>query len=148
MQHPQQHSRLPPIQHTGQSHSQHWSGPNHPMNNAPAPVSAGTNHHYYGKPRGPPGGQNRYPPSGSSAGYSQGRGGQVGGYSSGPYPPQGRAPPYTGSGMPASGPRGPSSGYGVGPPNYSQSGQYGGSAGSRGSNPAGGNRNQQYGWQQ
>lgn len=151
LQHPQQHTRLPPIQHTGgQAHPSHWHGPNHPINNPQPPVSAGPSHHQYGRPRGPPGGPNRYPPSGNqSGGYNQNRGAQVGGYSGGPYPPQGRGPPYAGSGMPAPGQRGAASGYGVGPPNYSQSSQFGGSAGGRGPNPMGGNRNQQYGgWQQ
>lgn len=150
LQHPQQHARLPPIQQTGQTHPLHWSGPN-PMNNSQAPVSAGPSHHHYGKPRGPPGGLNRYPASGNpSGGYYPDRGGQGGGYSSGSYPPQGRGPPYPGSSVPATGgPRGaPPSGYGVGAPNYSQGGQYGGSVAGRGQNPMGGNRNQQYGWQQ
>lgn len=144
LQHPQQHSRLPPIQQSGQSHSQHWGGPNHQTQPA---ISAGAGHHQYGKPRGP-GGQNRYPPGGNpGGGYYQDRGAQGGGYSSGTYPPQGRAPPYPGSGVASSGPRGPSGGYGV-PPSYSQSGQYGGSGAGRGSNQMSGNRNQQYGWQQ
>ncbi|KAK4856042.1 hypothetical protein QYF36_013544 [Acer negundo] len=162
-----QHTRLPPIQHGGQSHHPpaHWSGPNHPMNNAPPPpVPAGpSGHHHYGKPRGPPGGPgpNRYAGGNQSGGYNPSRGGggggggssQVGGYSNAPYPPQGRAPPpYGGSSMQANGPRGPNSGYGVVPPNYSQSGQYGSSApGGRGgpNSMGGGNRNQQYGgWQQ
>ncbi|KAK4840230.1 hypothetical protein QYF36_003156 [Acer negundo] len=166
-----QHNRLPPIQHNGQSHHPpaHWSGPNHPMNNAPLPpVPAGpSSHHHYGKPRGPTGGPgpNRYTSGNQSGGYNPNRGGggsgsQLGGYSNGSYPPQGRGPPpYGGSSMQqANGPRGPSSGYGVGPPNYSQSGQYGNSApGGRGGPPnpnpnpnpiGGGSRNQQYGWQQ
>ncbi|KAF5737992.1 cyclin-dependent kinase C-1-like [Tripterygium wilfordii] len=147
LQHPQQHSRLPPIQHSGQAHPTHWPGPNHPMNNAPPTVSAGPSHQHYGKSRGPPGGPNRYHQGGNqSGGYNPNRGGQVGGYSSGPYPPQGRGPPYPSGGMPA-GPRGASGNYGVGPPNFSQSGQYGGSAG-RGPNPMAGNQNQQSGWQQ
>ncbi|XP_041008740.1 cyclin-dependent kinase C-1-like isoform X1 [Juglans microcarpa x Juglans regia] len=151
LQHPQQHARLPPIQqHTGQAHPSHWHGPNHPINNAQPPVSTGPSHNQYGRPRGPPGGPNRYPPSAnqSGGGYNQNRGAQVGSYSGGPYPSQGRGPPYGGSGMPAPSQRGAASGYGVGPPNYSQSGQFGGSAGGRGPNPLGGNRNQQYGWQQ
>ncbi|XP_059308110.1 cyclin-dependent kinase C-1 isoform X3 [Lycium ferocissimum] len=142
LQHPQQHSRLPPIQQSGQGHSQHWGG----HNSQPA-ISAGAGHHQYGKPHGP-GGPNRYPPGGNpGGGYYQDRGAQGVGYSSGAYPPQGRAPPYPGSGVASSGPRGPSGGYG-GPPNYSQSGQYGGSGAGRGSNQMSGNRNQQYGWQQ
>jgi cyclin-dependent kinase 12/13 len=142
LQHPQQHSRLPPIQ----SHPPlHWP------NNAPAPVSTGLGHHYV-KPHGGPsgGGPNRYPPSanqngGGGTSYNQN---QVGGYNSGPYPPQGRAPPYAAGSAAPAGPRGPSSGYPAGPPNYSQSGQYGGSSGGRGPNQMGGNRNQPYGWQQ
>ncbi|KAA8546812.1 hypothetical protein F0562_003264 [Nyssa sinensis] len=151
LQHPQQHARLPPIQQTGQAPPPHWTGPHNPMNNSQPLVSAGPGHHQYGKqPRGPPGGPNRYPPSGNpSGGYYPDRGGQGGGYSGGPYPTQGRGgPPYPGGAMPAPGPRGTTGGYGVGPPNYSQSSQYGGSAAGRGSNPMGGNRNQQYGWQQ
>lgn len=147
LQHPQQHTRLPPIQ-PGQAHPQHWGGPNNPMNNAQATISAGPSNHQYGKSRGPAGGQGRYPPGGNpSGGYYQDRGGQGGNYSSGPYPPQGRAPPYPASGVANSGPRGASGGYGV-PPNYSQSGQYGGSNTGRGPNQMGGNRNQQYGWHQ
>ncbi|XP_052196226.1 cyclin-dependent kinase C-1 [Diospyros lotus] len=149
LQHPQQHARLPPIQQTGQPHPQHWSGPNHSINNSQAPVPGGPGHHHYGKPRGPPGGPSRYPPSGNpGGGYYPDRGGQSG-YSSGSYPAQGRAPPYPGSSAPAPGPRGASGGYGVGPPNYSQGGQYGSSgAGRAPPNPMGTNRNQQYGWQQ
>ncbi|CAN8299022.1 unnamed protein product [Cochlearia groenlandica] len=145
VQHPQQqHSRLPPLQHGGQSHAPpHWpAGPNHPTNNAPPHVPAGPSHQFYGKPRGPPG-PNRFPPNGnqSGGGYNQSRGG----YSSGSYHSQGRGAPYV------AGPRGPSGGaYAAGPPNYTQGGQYGGgSSGSgRGQNPMGGSRNQQYGWQQ
>ncbi|KAH0681281.1 hypothetical protein KY290_023433 [Solanum tuberosum] len=145
LQHPQQHSRLPPIQQPG--HSQHWGGSTHQMSNSQPATSAGAGHHQFGKPRGT-GGSNRYPPGGNpGGGYYQDRGAQGGGYSSGAYPPQGRAPPFPGSGLAPSGPRGPSGGYG-GPPNYSQSGQYGGSGAGRGSNQMSGNRNQQYGWQQ
>ncbi|KAI4308264.1 hypothetical protein L6164_031356 [Bauhinia variegata] len=148
MQHPQQHTRLPPIQQSGQPHAQMRPGPNQPM----APVGAGPSHHY-GKPRGPSGGPGRYPPSGNpGGGYNHpNRGGQGGGggYGSGPYPPQGRGAPYGSGGMPGAGPRGGGgSGYGVGAPNYGQGGPYGGSAAGRGSNMMGGNRNQQYGWQQ
>ncbi|RAL53071.1 unnamed protein product [Cuscuta campestris] len=152
LQHPQPHSRLPPIQ-PGQAHPPHWAGPNNPMNNAGQPaISAGPSNHQYGKSRGPPGGQNRYPPNNPSSGYYQDRGGN---YSGGPYPSQGRAPPYPASGGVANsgGPRGASGssgGYGGVPPNYPQSGQYGGSNAGRGSNQMGGNRNQQhqYGWHQ
>ncbi|CAK7340348.1 unnamed protein product [Dovyalis caffra] len=152
MQHPQQHSRLPPIQQSGQGHPQMRSGPNQPMHGSQPPVAAGPSHHY-GKPRGPVGGPGRYPPSGTSGGYNHpNRGGQGGGtYGSGPYPPQGRAPPYGSSGMSGAPTRGGggSSGYGVGGPNYPQGGPpYGGSGAGRGSNMMGGNRNQQYGWQQ
>ncbi|XP_034691934.1 cyclin-dependent kinase C-1-like [Vitis riparia] len=148
LQHPQQHARLPPIQHSGRAHPQHWHGPNHPTNNSQPTVPAGPSHHQYGRPHGLPGGPNRYPSSGNpNGGYNPNHGGQVGGYSSAPYPPQGRGQPY-GSGVPSTGPRGATSGYGVGPPNYSQSSQYGGAAAGRGPNPMGVNRNQQYGWQQ
>ncbi|KAL8472119.1 hypothetical protein ACS0TY_028735 [Phlomoides rotata] len=136
LQHPQQHARLPPIQQTGQPHRQHWNGSQPAMTGAPG--------HQYGKPRGPAGGPSRYPPAGAAGGYYQDRGG----YGSGPYPSQGRgAPPYPGNSAPSNGPRGAGGGYGP-PPNYSQSGQYGASGGGRGSNPMGGNRNQQYNWQQ
>ncbi|KAL8233481.1 hypothetical protein R6Q59_019581 [Mikania micrantha] len=153
-QHPQQHARLPPVQQSGQAqaHSQVWAGGhNHPMGNTgQAPLTTGgPAHHQYGKPRGPPGGPNRYPsssnPNSSVGGYYPDRAtGQGGlGYSGGPYPPQARAPS-------ASGPRGSSAGYAVGPPNYSQNVPYGGSSGGgggRGPNVAG-NRNQPYNWQQ
>ncbi|XP_057979446.1 cyclin-dependent kinase C-1-like [Malania oleifera] len=150
LQHPQQHARLPPIQQTGQAHPQHWPGSNHPMNNSQTSVSSGPGHHHCGKPRAPPGGPNRYPPSGNPGGaYNPNRGSQVQGYSGGPYPSQGRGPPYAGNGGAAAGPRGASGGYGVGPPNYPQSSQFGGSGAGRGPNPMGSNRNQQpYGWQQ
>ncbi|KAI4305863.1 hypothetical protein L6164_029199 [Bauhinia variegata] len=149
MQHPQQHGRLPPIQQSGQPHGQMRPGPNQPIQ---PPVGAGPSHHY-GKPRGPSGGPGRYPPGGNpGGGYNHpNRGGQGGGggYGSGPYPPQGRGAPYGSNGMPGAGPRGGGGGgYGVGAPNYGQGGPYGGSAAGRGSNMMGGNRNQQYGWQQ
>ncbi|KAK9280554.1 hypothetical protein L1049_014247 [Liquidambar formosana] len=153
LQHSQQHTRLPPIQQSGQAHAQMRPGPNQPMHSSQPPVAAGPSHHY-GKPRGPAGGPSRYPPSGNpSGGYNHpNRGGQgVGGYGGGPYPPQGRGPPYASSGMPGAGPRGGgSSGYGVGAPNYPQGGPYSGAGAGpgRGSNMMGGNRNQQYGWQQ
>ncbi|RWR89893.1 cyclin-dependent kinase C-2-like protein [Cinnamomum micranthum f. kanehirae] len=153
LQHPPQHARLPPIQPTGQAHPQLRPGPNQPIHNSQPPVVAGPSHHY-GKPR-PSGGPNRYPPGGNpSGGYNPNRGGQGGGYSGGPYP-QGRGPPYAASGMPGAGPRGggggggSGGGYGVGAPNYPQAGPYGsGSGAGRGPNMIGGNRNQQYGWQQ
>ncbi|KAJ8619179.1 hypothetical protein MRB53_015365 [Persea americana] len=153
LQHPPQHARLPPIQPTGQAHPQLRPGPNQPIHNSQPPVVAGPSHHY-GKPR-PSGGPNRYPPGGNpSGGYNPNRGGQGGGYSGGPYP-QGRGPPYAASGMPGAGPRGGGGGggggggYGVGAPNYPQAGPYGsGSGAGRGPNMMGGNRNQQYGWQQ
>lgn len=153
LQHPQQHARLPPFQQSGQSHTQHWNGaPTHQVNNSQPPMPTVANHHQYAKPRGPPGGPGRYPPSGAGAGggYYQDRGGQSGAYSSGQYPTQGRGPPpYPGNSAPPSGPRGNGGGgYVAPPPSYSQSGQYGVSSG-RGSNPTGGgNRSQQYGWQQ
>ncbi|EOY25416.1 Cyclin-dependent kinase C,1 isoform 2, partial [Theobroma cacao] len=122
LQHPQPHTRLPPIQQSGQAHAQMRPGPNPTMHGSQPAVATGPSHHY-GKPRGPAGGPGRYPPSGTSGGYNHpNRGGQGGGggYSSGPYPPQGRAPPYGSSSMPGAGPRGGGgSGYGVGAPNYS-----------------------------
>ncbi|KAG8373372.1 hypothetical protein BUALT_Bualt11G0017400 [Buddleja alternifolia] len=135
LQHPQQHARLPPIQQTGQPHPPHWNG--HPMNNSQPPLPS---HHQYGKP---PGGPSRYPPDGNTSGYYQDRGGYN---NTGPYPTQGRGgQPYPGNSAPSNAPRGATSGYGA-PPNYSQ-GPYGPS-GSRSQNSSGGNRNQQYGWQQ
>uniref|UniRef100_M8B2Z3 Cyclin-dependent kinase C-2 n=1 Tax=Aegilops tauschii TaxID=37682 RepID=M8B2Z3_AEGTA len=139
--HPPPHSRLPPIQHPGQSHQ---IRPGH----AP-PVAGGPSH--YAKPRGP-GGPNRYPQGGNQgAGYNNpNRGGQGSGYGSAPYPQQGRGPPPFPA---ASGPRGGAgSGYGVGGPNYPPGGPpYGTSGPGRGgpNYPQGGSRNQQqYGsWQ-
>ncbi|XP_031490250.1 cyclin-dependent kinase C-2-like isoform X2 [Nymphaea colorata] len=149
LQHPQQHQRLPPIQQPGQPHMQIRPGPNQPMHNAPPQVVAGPSHHY-NKPRGPPGGQNRYPQGGNpSGGYNPNRGGQAGGYATGPYPPQGRGPGYAGTSMPGGGPpRAGAGAYGVGAPNYPQSGPYGNSGTGRAPNMMGGNRNPQYGWQQ
>ncbi|XP_050234386.1 cyclin-dependent kinase C-2-like [Mercurialis annua] len=137
LQHPQQHGRLPPIQQSGQPHLQMRSGPNQPNHNSQPPVAVGPSTHHYGKPRGPAG---RYPASG---GYNQpNRGGQGGGFGSGPYPPQGRVPPYGSTGMPGA-PRG-----GVGAPIHPQGAPYGSAGAGRGSNMMGGNRNQQYSWQQ
>ncbi|KAJ8446813.1 hypothetical protein Cgig2_016123 [Carnegiea gigantea] len=153
LQHPPPHSRLPPIQQSGQSHAQMRPGPNQPLHGSQQSVPAGGSHHY-GKPRGPSaGGPNRYPQGGNpSGGYSHSnRASQGGGgsYGNAPYPQQGRGPPYGSSGMPGGGPRGGgASGYGGSGPNYQQGGPYGGSGGGRGSNMMGGNRNQQYGWQQ
>ncbi|KAF2284417.1 hypothetical protein GH714_021634 [Hevea brasiliensis] len=65
-----------------------------------------------------------------------------------PRGPAGRAPPYGSSGMTGAPRGGGSSGYGVGAPNYPQGAPYGSSGAGRGSNMMGGNRNQQYGWQQ
>jgi len=148
LQHQQQHTRLPPIQQTGQGHAQMRPGPNQqPMHSSQPPVATGPSHHY-SKPRGPSGGPSRYPQGGNpvaSGGYNHGNrgqgGGGGGGYGgSGAYPPQGRGgPPYGSSG----GPRGGVGGYGAGAPNYPQGGgPYGSSGTGRG------NRNQQYGWQQ
>ncbi|KAA8544523.1 hypothetical protein F0562_022535 [Nyssa sinensis] len=145
-----QHARLPPIQQSGQGHAQMRPGPNPPMHGSQPPVAAGPSHHY-GKPRGPSGGPSRYPQGGNPpGGYNHPNRGQGGGaYGSGPYPPQGRAPPYGSTGMAGAGPRGSGgTGYGVGAPNYPQGGPYGGSGAGRGSSMMGGNRNQQYGWQQ
>ncbi|XP_011001898.1 PREDICTED: cyclin-dependent kinase C-2-like isoform X1 [Populus euphratica] len=147
LQHPQPHSRLLPVQQSG-ARPQMRTGPNQSMHGSQPPVT-GPGH--YGRPRGPPVGPGRYPSGGTSGGYSHpSHGGQGGGgYGSGPYPPQGRAPPYPSTGMPGGAPRGGGgSGYGVGAPNYPQGGPYGGSGAGRGSNMMGGNRNQQYGWQQ
>lgn len=149
LQHQQQHTRLPPIQQTGQGHAQMRPGPNQqPMHGSQPPVAAGPSHHY-SKPRGPSGGPSRYPQGGNpvaSGGYNHGNrgqgGGGGGGYGgSGAYPPQGRGgPPY---GSSSGGPRGGVGGYGAGAPNYPQGGgPYGSSGTGRG------NRNQQYGWQQ
>ncbi|XP_078441073.1 cyclin-dependent kinase C-2-like isoform X2 [Wolffia australiana] len=170
MQHPQPHSRLPPIQQTGGPvHPQMRPGiGQQPLHGAPPAAMAAMGHHYP-KPRGPPGGPGRYPPAANPSRGSAPSGGAGGGYAaSGTYPPQGRAPPpYPGgSGMPAAGgPRGgPPAGYGSGP-GYQQGssgggggsggggsggGHYGGSSGgqSRGSNMMGGSRSQQQygGW--
>ncbi|KAF8719882.1 hypothetical protein HU200_024643 [Digitaria exilis] len=153
IQHPQPHSRLPPIQQSGQPHSQMRTG--QPLNNPHSSMAAGPSHHY-AKPRGP----NRYPQGGSQGGGYPNRGGQGGGYSSGPYPQQERGPPppFPSGGLGGTGgPRGGSgsSGHGVGGPNSQQAGPYGASGPpSRGPNPnyqqQGGSRNHQlYGgnWQ-
>ncbi|XP_030535035.1 cyclin-dependent kinase C-1-like isoform X1 [Rhodamnia argentea] len=152
--HPLPHSRLPPIQNPDQSHPSQWSAPNHPVNHHQPTLSSGPGHHHYGKPRGPPGGPNRYPPAGTQGtSHNPNRGGganQVRGYAGGPYPTQGRHPTYGGGSMPpgpAGGP-GATGGFGVGPVNYPQSNQYGGSTSNRSLNQLGNNRNQQYGWQQ
>ncbi|KAK3135645.1 hypothetical protein QOZ80_5BG0421650 [Eleusine coracana subsp. coracana] len=144
-QHPQPHSRLPPIQQPGQPHAQNRPGQ--------PPMAAGS--HHYAKPRGP-GGPNRYPQGGSQGGGYQNRGGQGGGYGSGPYPPpqQGRGPhPYPGGAMGGTGGGGPrgGTGYGVGGTNYPHAGPYGSSGPPRGPNynqQAGSRNQQQYGnWQ-
>ncbi|KAK9692248.1 hypothetical protein RND81_09G251500 [Saponaria officinalis] len=148
LQHPPPHTRLPPIQQTGQMRP----GPNQPMHGSQqsGPTSAG---HHYGKSRGPSGGPNRYQQSGNPSGGGYGhsnrpsQGGGDRGYGNAPYQ-QGRGPPPYGSSGMAAGPRGGgTSGYGGGP-NYQQGGPYGGSGAGRGSNMMGNNRNQQYGWQQ
>ncbi|RLN00205.1 cyclin-dependent kinase C-2 [Panicum miliaceum] len=145
IQHPQPHTRLPPIQQSGQPYSQIRTG--QPMNNPHPSMAPGPSHHY-AKPRGP-GGPNRYPLGGSQGGGYPNRGGQGGGYGSGPYPQQGRGPPPYGGGMAGTG--GPRGGSGVGGPSYQQAGPYGASGTSRGPNnyQQGGSRNQQqYGsWQ-
>lgn len=131
VQHPQPHTRIPPVQQTGGPHAQiRPGGPSNPqmVSGGPGPS------HHYGKPRGP-GGPNRYPQGGNPGGYNNPNHlnrGQGSGYGSGPYPPQGRGP-YPGAG----GPRG-------GAQNYPPGGPYGGT--SRGAN-IGGNRNNQYNWQ-
>jgi cyclin-dependent kinase 12/13 len=92
LQHPHQHTRLPPIQ---QSQLQWAPAPNHPVNNSIQPPPLST--HQYAQPRGnmpgSGGGANRYPLSGNVTGGS--------GY----YPPQGRGPQPSG---------GRGSGYGAG----------------------------------
>lgn len=144
IQHPAPHSRLPPIQQSGQAHPQMRAGPNQPMHSSQPSVPAGGPGHQYGKPRATSsGGQNRYQQGGNPGGaYNHpNRGNQGGGgYGNAPYAQQGR-------GMPGSGRGGGASGYGGAAPNYQQGGPYGGSGGGRGSNMMGGNRNQQYGWQ-
>ncbi|CAN1246806.1 Cyclin-dependent kinase C-2 [Linum grandiflorum] len=123
LQHPQPHSRLPPIQQSGQGHGQMRSGPNH---GSQPPVPAGAGHHY-SRPRGPTGGPGRYPQSGYNHSNRGSQGGGGGGYGgSGQFPPPGgRAPPYNSSGVPPGGaPRG-----------------------GAGSGFAGGNRNQYSSWQ-
>ncbi|CAN0830500.1 Cyclin-dependent kinase C-2 [Linum grandiflorum] len=146
LQHPQPHSRLPPIQQSGQGHGQMRSGPNH---GSQPPVPAGAGHHY-SRPRGPTGGPGRYPQSGYNHSNRGSQGGGGGGYGgSGQFPPPGgRAPPYNSSGVPPGGaPRGGAgSGFAGGPPNYPQV-PYGGSGAGRGSNAMGGNRNQYSSWQ-
>jgi len=146
IQHPQPHTRLPPIQQSGQPYSQIRTG--QPMNNPHPSMAPGPSHHY-AKPRGP-GGPNRYPLGGSQGGGYPNRGGQGGGYGSGPYPQQGRGPPPYGGGMGGTG--GPRGGSGVGGPSYQQAGPYSASGAGRGPSnyQQGGSRNpQQYGsWQQ
>ncbi|CAK9314096.1 unnamed protein product [Citrullus colocynthis] len=150
LQHPQ-HARLPPIQQSGQAHAQMRPVPNQPIHGSQQPVAAGPSHHF-GKPRGPPG-PGRYPGGNPPSGYNHSsRGGGQGGYGNTQYA-QGRgAAPYGSGNMSGAGPRGGAGGgggYGVGAPNYPQNGPYPGSSGTgRGSNVMGGNRNQQYGWQQ
>ncbi|KAH9614390.1 hypothetical protein KSS87_019394 [Heliosperma pusillum] len=145
LQHPPPHTRLPPIQQTGQTRP----APNQPMHGSQQSGPANTGHHY-GKSRGPSGGANRYQQSGNpSGGYGHSNRPSQGGdrgYGNAPYQ-QGRGPPYGSSGMSAGQRGGGASGYG-GRPNYQQGGPYGGSGTGRGSNMMGGNRNQQYGWQQ
>ncbi|KAK4792085.1 hypothetical protein SAY86_022520 [Trapa natans] len=143
LQLPSQHSRLPPIQQSGQPHTaQIRPGPNPLMHGSQPPVPAGgAQVHHYGKHHGQSGGPNRYP---SSRGC-QGSSAVGGGYGIGPYPPQGRAPSYGSSVMPGGGPRGQG---GWGASNYPQGGPYGGSGPGRGLNMKGGNRNPQYGGSQ
>uniref|UniRef100_A0A9I9CXD1 Protein kinase domain-containing protein n=1 Tax=Cucumis melo TaxID=3656 RepID=A0A9I9CXD1_CUCME len=146
-----QHGRLPPIQQSGQSHAQMRPVANQPIHGSQPPISAGPSHHFGGKPRGPPG-PGRYPSGGNPPGYNHpSRGSQGGGgYGNSQYA-QGRGAPYGSGNMSGAGPRGGAGGggYGVGASSYPQNGPYAGSSGTgRGSNAMGGNRNQQYGWQQ
>ncbi|KAL9691848.1 hypothetical protein QQ045_012275 [Rhodiola kirilowii] len=146
MPYPAQHTRLPPIQHTGPA-PPHWAAKNHPTN-ASQPIASGAPGHHYNKPRDGP---NRYHHSGGNpnGGYNNPKhSSQAGSYNSGSYPQQGRGP-YTGNAMPAPPPppRDQPGAYPVGPPNYQQSNQFGPPNHRRGSNPTGSSRNQQYGWQ-
>lgn len=145
LQHPLPHSRLPPIQQSGQPHPQMWPGPGpgQPIHSAQSQMAVVPSHHY-GKVRGPSGGPSRYPQGGNPGGgfnpNHPNRGGQGGGYGSGPYPQQGRGPSYAGGAMPgASGPRGvggsSAGGYGAPAGSYPQGGPYGASsAANRGPN--------------
>eukprot|EP00252_Welwitschia_mirabilis_P017450 TRINITY_DN3867_c0_g1_i2.p1 TRINITY_DN3867_c0_g1~~TRINITY_DN3867_c0_g1_i2.p1 ORF type:complete len:151 (-),score=35.88 TRINITY_DN3867_c0_g1_i2:631-1083(-) len=142
-QHPQQHTRLPPIQAVGQqNHMPLRPGPNQPIHNSAPPVPIGPPH--YAGPRGAAGVQARHP-----QGVRPMHGGQGGGYNTnrgyGP-PPQQQGGGYHGHGMGNQGPRGGA--YGVRGAGYSQGGAYGGAVGGRGPNVGGGNRSQQYGWEQ
>ncbi|MCL7031539.1 hypothetical protein MKW94_007783 [Papaver nudicaule] len=135
LQHPpQQHERLPSIQHSGQSHPQSRPGRYQPMHHTQPPVAAGPSHHYGKRPSGGP---NRYPRSGKPDSPYPSRGGQGGDYGSRSYAPQGRGAPYQGH-------VGGSRGYAAGDSNIPQSRPYESSSGGRYSN-----RNQPYGgWQQ
>uniref|UniRef100_A0A0D6R3E1 Protein kinase domain-containing protein n=1 Tax=Araucaria cunninghamii TaxID=56994 RepID=A0A0D6R3E1_ARACU len=138
-QHPQQHSRLPPIQTSGQGQLPLRPAPNQPMHNPQPPVPVGPGHHY-GAPRGP-GGQNRHPqgvrplPGGQGGGYNPNRG--YGG------PPQQQGGGYGAHAMGNQGPRGGA--YGVRGAGFPQGGSYGGPVGGRGPNVGGGNRGQPFG---
>ncbi|KAF6148742.1 hypothetical protein GIB67_019350 [Kingdonia uniflora] len=144
LQHPPQHARLPPIQHTGQGYAQHHHRPgfNQPMHHPPV-VAGGPSGHHYSKPRGPSGGPNRYPHVGGnhSGGYNNSsHGGQGGSYSgSGSHPQQGQNPPYGSNGTTGPGPKG------SGGQTYPQGGPYRSSDAGR---SVSSNRNQPYGaWQ-
>uniref|UniRef100_A0A7N0T6T0 Protein kinase domain-containing protein n=1 Tax=Kalanchoe fedtschenkoi TaxID=63787 RepID=A0A7N0T6T0_KALFE len=154
MQHPGQHTRLPPIQDTG-SATRRWAAQNHPINASQnttvVPAALGHHHHHHnsGPTRfhhqvttNPNGGYNANPnpnhgsQAGAGGGYNRG----------GLYPQQGPGL-YTGNIIPAAAPPPPQMShpgavaYPFHPPNYPQSNQLGPP------NP-GSSRDQQYGWPQ
>ncbi|CAA6664395.1 unnamed protein product [Spirodela intermedia] len=137
MQHPQPHSRLPPIQQTGPVHPQLRPGPGSPSRSM---ARRGQPKRRWLQPK-----QRR--PRQQWWWYRWWWLWRLC-----PVSPQGRGPPYPGGGgsMPAAGgPRGGApAGYGVGGPNYPQGGGSGGGGGEPGPNMMGGNRNQQQygGW--
>lgn len=140
-QHPQPHSRLPPLQQPAQAHMPLRPGPNQPAHNA-APAQAGPSHHYAGS-RASGSHQNRYPQAsrpphgGPGGGYNQNRGGQGGSYGSGQAGGYG-APLVSNQVV-----RG--TGYVSGNPVYAQGSSYPGVGGGRGPNLSGTGRGQQYG---
>lgn len=140
-QHPQPHSRLPPMQQPVQGHMVMRPGPSQQAVHNALPAVGG--HHYAGQ-RVPAGGpQNRYPQAGSrpphggpNVNYNQNRG-QGSGYNttqSGGY-----GPPLAGA-QPVRGP-----GYAGGNPAFGQGSTYPGVGGSRGPNNTGNGRAQPYG---
>ncbi|CAM8899850.1 unnamed protein product [Rhodiola kirilowii] len=83
MLYPAQHTRLPPIQHTGHA-PPHWAAKNHPTN-ASQPIASGAPGHHYNKPRDGP---NRHHSGGNpNGGYNNPKhSSQAGSYNSGSYP--------------------------------------------------------------